>query len=112
MGDHNHLPPDLQSSLYSTVLAVFLAWVGRMAVHVGLVQMRRRKFWSPHLTWELMIAVAVGIAAEGLTEYLGLTGKVQAGAIVLVSYLGPRFFEGLFTVIAERYAGVDIHKED
>lgn len=40
-----------------------------------------------------MTALAIGFVADGLAAWLGQTGKVAIGIVVVVSYLGPRGIE-------------------
>jgi hypothetical protein len=74
-------------------LTVIAAYLGRLLVHVGEVQRGRRRFFSTHLLWELVTAIAIGIVADGIAHQLGLTGPPRTAAIVAIAYLGPRGLE-------------------
>ena len=89
----SRLPPDLEQPAWSAALTWFLAGMGRLLWHIQEVQKSRRRFFSWHLIWEVMTALAIGFVADGLAAWLGQTGKVAIGIVVVVSYLGPRGIE-------------------
>ncbi|OHC76315.1 MAG: hypothetical protein A3G18_05385 [Rhodospirillales bacterium RIFCSPLOWO2_12_FULL_58_28] len=101
-----NLPPEMQQTLAGFAWAVWWALIGRSLYHADLVRKGRRRFWSLHLAWELMIAVGMGVVAGGAAEYLKLGGMAAAGFIAAVSYLGPRSIESV-QAWAERKAGID-----
>ncbi|MEN2980850.1 phage holin family protein [Tistrella bauzanensis] len=76
-------------------VTMVLAYLGRLAWHADQVQRGRRRFFSKHLWWELVAAVAIGIVADGAVAYAGLTGAPRTAAIVTIAYLGPRGLEHL-----------------
>lgn len=96
------IPAHLKQVLQSVAGVWVLAWLGRMLWHVGEVQRGRRRFWSLHLLWEVLTAIAIGFFAEGVAVYLGLVGKPAMAVIIAVAYLGPRGIEELFA----RFYGV------
>lgn len=98
------LPPDLQQATMGGIATFFLAFLGRLAYHVQEVGLKRRKFWSPHLFWEVFTALAIGFVADGLAAYLGLTGKPVTAVIIVVAYLGPRGLESILIRLLEAYA--------
>ncbi|GGB37662.1 phage holin family protein [Tistrella bauzanensis] len=106
--------PDFLQGLWSGIretadligLTVLAAYLGRLLVHVGEVQRGRRRFFSKHLWWELVAAVAIGMIADGMAHQLGLTGPPRTAAIVTIAYLGPRGLEELIVrLIATRRGG-------
>ena len=101
----NWLPPDWQSTAWSAVATIVLAWLGRMLYHVRLVQKRERRFWSLHLVWELLTAICIGFVADGLAAYLGFTGKPAVALVIVVSYLGPGGIEALIIKYLGRLGG-------
>lgn len=96
------LPEWLRTLLTGMTGTFIVAWFGRMAWHVEAVKMGRRKFWSLHLLWELPTAVFMGIAADGLCAWLGLTEQARLGLIIVVAYLGPRGVEAILKIYVER----------
>lgn len=85
-------------------LTILWAFIGRLVWHIRKVESGERRFFSPHLIWELGLAVGVGIVADGVVAWLGLTGKPAVALIVVLSYLGPGGLERLFWHFAERWA--------
>lgn len=85
----DYLPPDLWQSLISTFGFLAAAVLGRLVYHARLVQKREREFFSKHILFELIIAIGIGYAANGVMAYLGLEDEVRVGGIVVLSYLGP-----------------------
>ena len=88
-----YIPPEIVQSILSVVSTIGASTMGRLAYHAQLSQKSERKFFSKHLLFELIIAVSIAYFAEGVTTYLGLEGKVAFGAIVAISYMGPRGIE-------------------
>lgn len=86
-------------------LPVIMAYIGRLAWHASEVQRGRRQWWSKHLVWELIAAVAIGLVADGVASHLGLTGAPRTAAIVAIAYLGPRGIEALVIRILESRRG-------
>ena len=101
------IPPELKQSIYSMLITVLLAWLGRMMWHVRQVQKSLRRFWSWHLVWELMIAVSIGFVAEGVAEYFGFQGKAATALIIVVSYLGPGWVEAMVLRVIDGVLGRD-----
>lgn len=97
------LPPELLQSIYSAIWTFLMAWIGRLTWHVYQVQKGTRRFWSLHLVWELITALAIGFVADGLVHYYGLGGKIGTGLTVAVAYLGPRGLEVLMLRALKRY---------
>ncbi|MEH6477642.1 MAG: phage holin family protein [Sneathiella sp.] len=92
----DYLPPDLWQSLASTFGVLAAAVLGRLVYHARLVQRQERDFFSRHILFELIIALGVGYAANGVMVYLGLEeDEVRIGGIVILSYLGPGGIEYL-----------------
>lgn len=89
------LPEPLRQSVFSTAFTFILAWLGRLMWHVREVQKQRRRFWSLHLVWELLTALAISFVADGVVDWLGFDGKAGLGLVVVIAYLGPRGIENL-----------------
>ncbi len=83
-----------------TVIGVALA--GRLAAHSRAVQAGQRRFWGPHLLWELPIAVCMGYIGAGVAEIMGLSGSPQLAVVAAASYLGPDGVEAIVTRILDR----------
>jgi hypothetical protein len=98
------IPAPLRSIFVELGGLFFLAWLGRMMHHVRLVQMRKRRFWALHLVWEIFTALAIGLIADGVASYMGLTGKPATALVIVVAYLGPGGLEAGVLWMAERYA--------
>lgn len=96
------LPPDLQQAAWSAALTWLLAILGRLLWHVQEVQKKRRLFFSWHLLWELITALAIGFVADGVAAYFDLSGKAAVSVIIIVSYLGPRGIEMLIERVLDR----------
>lgn len=100
------LPPDLpelQQAAWGAAFTWLLAMLGRLLWHVQEVQKKRRSFFSWHLMWELMTALAIGFVADGVAEYFDLSGKVAVAVVIIVSYLGPRGIEMLIERVLDRF---------
>jgi LydA holin phage, holin superfamily III len=82
--------------IYSWLIVMAAALVGRMIYHAQQVQHGRRKFWSPALALDLIIALGMGLIGHALASYLGLTGEVEAGLVALAGYFGPHGLDALF----------------
>jgi hypothetical protein len=91
----NLVPEPLRTPLLSFLCTSVWAWIGRMMWHVAQVQRQKRRFWSWHLLWETLTAVGVGLVADGVVEYFGLTGNLKTAVVVGIAYLGPRGVENL-----------------
>jgi len=78
---------------FHSVFITFAAFAARLMWHVKQVQLERRKFWSYHLIWELIVAYGMGMFADGVTSYMDLTGPPAVAVVVTASYLGPRGLE-------------------
>lgn len=74
-----------------TVMAAAVA--GRLMHHAYQVQRGKRKFWSTALALDLIIAVGMGLVANGFCSFMEWSGAVQAGAIAVAGYLGPHIIE-------------------
>jgi hypothetical protein len=96
------IPPELKDSFVGSVGVMAAAWIGRLVWHVQQVQLKRRNFWSIHLLWELIVALMMGLVADGVCTYFELTGKPATAAIVFVAYLGPRTVETIIVRVAEK----------
>lgn len=108
MGDgalFEYLPPEIKQAIYSMASVTGLAWLGRMLWHVRQVQKAQRRFWSWHLLWELLIALSFGLAADGVAEFFGFTGKAATGAIIIISYLGPAWIEIIVLRVVDAASG-------
>ncbi len=61
-----------------------------------------RRRWSWSLLWEIPIAIVMGILGMAVAEYLRLTGNVAFGAIIAVSYVGPRVIDSLLDLALQK----------
>lgn len=104
------LPMHVQQIFQSAIGVWLMAWLGRLLWHVGEVQRGRRRFFSLHLLWELLTAIAIGYFAEGVAVYVGLVGKPAMALIIAVAYLGPRGIEELFVRLYGAWRGVNNDK--
>ena len=103
----NELGGWLRAQIDILSLPVIMAYIGRLAWHASEVQRGRRRWWSAHLVWELIAAVAIGLVADGVAAHLGLSGAPRTAAIVAIAYLGPRGLEDLVgRLLAARKGGV------
>ena len=84
------IPSSLKDALDGLGVTMALAALGRLMWHAQEVQAGHRRFWSLNLVWEGLIAVGVGFMAAGIADYAGLEGRPALGAIIFISYLGPR----------------------
>lgn len=98
-------PPELKQAWDGGIAAMVLAWLGRMMWHVSEVQHNRRRFFSPHLLWEVFTAIAIGYIADGVASYAGLDGKPALAAIVAIAYVGPRGIEVAMQRALKVYVG-------
>lgn len=98
------LPPELSQTVWSGLFTMALAWLGRLMWHVREVQGQRRKFFSVHLVWELLTACCIGLMADGLAEYLGLSGRPATAVVIFIAYLGPRGVEEILLKYADKFA--------
>ena len=97
-----YIPPEIIQSILSALSTVSASVIGRIAWHTSESQRSRRKFFSKHLIFELIIALSIAYFAEGVTAYFALDGKVAFGAIVAISYMGPRGIEALIIMALKR----------
>ena len=97
------LPDELRQTFWGASIATLMAWLGRLLWHVTQVKAQKRRFFSIHLVWELITALAMGFVADGMAEYFNLDGKPALAAIVVISYLGPRGLQSLLIRFAENY---------
>ena len=97
------LPLAFRDVIASSAMVVSAALAGRMLWHVRQVQYRHRRFFSANLCLELITAVCVGWAADGVANWLELTGKPAIAFIIVVSYIGPGGLEHLFWKVADRW---------
>ncbi len=96
------IPPEIVQSILSALSTLAAALIGRLAWHTSESQRERRKFFSKHLIFELIIALGIAYFAEGVAAYLALEGKVAFGAIIAISYMGPRGIEALLILALRR----------
>lgn len=101
----NELGGWLRGQIDVLSLPVIMAYIGRLAWHASEVQRGRRRWWSAHLVWELIAAVAIGLVADGVASHLGLSGAPRTAAIVAIAYLGPRGIEALVIRILDSRRG-------
>lgn len=87
--------PAVKQAINGFIGTSFLAFLGRLMWHVREVRANQRRFWSLHLLWEVLTAICIGYVADGIAEYFGFDGAVRTGAVVAISYLGPRGVEDL-----------------
>lgn len=90
-----YIPPEIIQSILSAISTIGASVIGRLAYHAQQAQRERRKFFSKHLIFELIIALSIAYFAEGVTAYFKLDGKVAFGLIIAISYMGPRGIEAL-----------------
>lgn len=64
--------------------------------HANEVRQGRRKFWSPALPVDLLIAVGMGVIGHALCVWLGVSGAVESGVVAVAGYLGPHGIDALF----------------
>jgi Na+/glutamate symporter len=96
------IPSWLERLITGFGTALSAAWVGRMMWHIRAVQMGKRKFWSLHLLWEVPVAIGMALIADGIAEWIGLTGKTTIALIAAVSYLGPHGIEAAMSKLLDR----------
>lgn len=87
----------LPEGLKGWVGVIVAAIAGRMMAHAVAVQAGQRRFFGPHLFWEIPIAIGMGYIAAGTGEWLGLSGNPQLGLVAAASYLGPNGVEALMS---------------
>ena len=83
------LPPEIWQPIVNGLSAIGAAILGRLVWHVRQAQKAERKFISIHLVFELIIAVGIGLVADGALEYYGLTGSPKTAGTIVLAYLGP-----------------------
>ncbi|MGY0794273.1 phage holin family protein [Azospirillum argentinense] len=98
----DQVPPPWRETIVGGALAVALAIVGRLMFHARQVQAGRRRFFSPHLVWELPVAIATGLIGKGIASYYGLGDWQETATIVTVAYLGPGFVEAVIWRVVDR----------
>lgn len=101
----DNLPPQWRDLIAGLGLPVLFAWLGRLMWHVREVQHARRRFWSLHLVWEVITALAIGFVADGIAAHLGLAGRPATALVIVLSYLGPGGIEALLMRVAARWYG-------
>ena len=101
--DWQTMPVAIKQTVWGSIATITAAWLGRACWHVRLVQLGQRKFWSIELLWELVLATALGLVADGIADYLDLRGKVATALVIIVAYLGPRGVEQIIAKLAARY---------
>ncbi|MGL1919958.1 MAG: phage holin family protein [Hyphomicrobiales bacterium] len=92
----DHSLTEFLNDLFGGGLGAAAAVAGRMIFHVSEVKKGKRNFFGKALIWDLIIAVCMGIIAEGVTEYLGLSGHVKTALIAVLAYLGPQVIDVVF----------------
>jgi hypothetical protein len=80
------------------LITVLASLVGRLMRHIRQVQLQTRRFWSAHLLWEIPIAIGMGLIADSLATWLGLSDTTRVGFVACVAYLGPHAIDELFAV--------------
>ena len=80
------------------LITVLASFVGRMMHHVRQVQRQTRRFWSAHLLWEIPVAIGMGLIADSVANWLGLSEATRVGFIAAVAYLGPHAIDEIFAV--------------
>lgn len=100
--DRPQIPSEIAQALWSFVATWALAFLGRLGWHVQEVTAQRRRFWSWQLLWEVLTALSMGYVAEGVADYLGLSGKQAIAVVIIVAYLGPRGLEELIRRFLKR----------
>ena len=77
-------------------LVALAAVLGRAMFVAREAQAGRRKFWSPALILDLIIALAMGLIAWGVCAQYGLDGPGMAAAVAVAGYLGPHVIDNLY----------------
>lgn len=97
MSDGNQTIADLLNAYvggaFTTVIA---ATMGRIMFHAQEVRRAKRKPFGKELFWELPAALGIGMLADGVSGYLGVSGSTATAIAVGLGYLGPRGIEALF----------------
>jgi hypothetical protein len=97
------LPEYWQQIVASGIATIAMTSMGRLMWHVREVQLRRRRFFSPHLIWEGITAVCMGFLADGVIHYVGVTGKPALAMALFIAYLGPRGLEAMLIRVLETW---------
>lgn len=85
----------LPEKFWTWLAVIGAAIAGRMMAHAKAVQDGQRRFFGPHLLWEIPIALGMGYIAAGSAEWMGLAGNPQLALVAAASYLGPSGVEAL-----------------
>lgn len=101
--DWQMMSPAVKQTIWSGGATIVAAWLGRLAYHAQLVRLGQRRFWSPDLAMELLLATAIGFFADGVLDYFAIHGKASTAGIIAASYLGPRGIEHLIARFGARY---------
>ena len=96
--------PALSQAAWSFAATWGLAGLGRLLWHLEQVRKGHRRFWSLHLIWEALTALSIGFVAEGVADWLGLTGRPALAVVIIVSYFGPRGIEEFGRRLAAKYS--------
>ncbi|WP_051258859.1 phage holin family protein [Chitinibacter tainanensis] len=80
-------------------VAILFGMAGRLLFHTEQVRTgRRKRFFSKLLALELVVAVVMGIFANGLSIVVGIENEqVRAGFISAIAYLGPQVIEQMLS---------------
>lgn len=98
----NHAPTliDVITSAASGMSTTLLgALMGRLMWHVNEARHNKRGYLGKELLWEIPLVVGMWMVGEAVVEYAGLNSRVADGAVVMIAYLGPRWFEVTITRI-------------
>lgn len=88
--------------------ATFWAYLARMAYHVDRHIRGTKKLNVLVVLMEMPIAVFMGVFGAGIAEQIGLTGKLYAGAIAGIGWLGPRAVEWIIYFFAKKHLGENL----
>lgn len=77
-------------------LVAFAGIMGRAMFVAREAQAGKRKFWSPALVLDLIIALGMSLIAWGVCAHYGLTGPGMAAAVGVSAYLGPAIIDNFY----------------
>jgi hypothetical protein len=60
-----------------------------------------RRRWSWALAWEVPIAIGMAFIGLAITQYLQLSGNVEFGVIIGISYVGPRVIDSIIDILLD-----------
>lgn len=92
----------------STISSVIASWasgaaatftaaaLGRVMYHAGEVRKMKRRALDTNLIWEIPVAIAMGMVADGVASYFHLDRNVSTAIAVGFGYLGPGGAQALF----------------